>query len=129
MKAPKRRRPLKRAIAGPCDRLVELSAKVSYVGSPEHKGTQSFAGHPRPRATATLCDPRLADRQDEVNLWLKEAFRRGNVSLQADGLFPRYCWHEFEGQVYEGRLTNAGKGEYKGYPLLASERPGEFREA
>jgi hypothetical protein len=38
--------------------------------------------------------------------------------------FPRYVWFKENATTcYEARLTNAGKGEYKGYPLAKDEFP------
>ena len=75
-KAPKRNR------IGPipegCD-LEETAKKVRYVGSPEHKDVPSFAGHPRPRADATICDRSFIDRLPEIQDWLEKAIRAGNV--------------------------------------------------
>ena len=40
--------------------------------------------------------------------------------------FPRYAWYKHGETVYEGRLVNSGRGEYKGYPLERSEWPAAF---
>ncbi|MBI3928668.1 MAG: hypothetical protein HY319_24220, partial [Armatimonadetes bacterium] len=120
MKAPKRRRPLKRAIIVPPDDvdIEAIAAQVQYVGSPEHKSTPSFAGQPRPRADASLCHPDLADRQEELTDWIRDAIRGGHIGGPWEAAFPRYVWRRVEDVVYEGRLVNCGNGEYKGYPLL-----------
>jgi hypothetical protein len=60
---------------------------------------------------------------EKVQQWLKEAFGAGHVSALLDGDFPRYAWKRVEGQVYEPRLSNAGLGQYKGYPIEAHEAP------
>jgi hypothetical protein len=56
--------------------LEALSTRVSYVGSVEHKRYHSFAGQPRPRADATLCDPRFKDAS-VLTQWLAEGIRAG----------------------------------------------------
>jgi hypothetical protein len=125
MRAPRRRRPAVRRIAVPelgLDREA-LARSVRYVGSPEHKTSPSFAGHPRPRADASTCDPVLANRQTLVTRWLRAGIRAGTVSGTWEGGYPRYVWYYNDGQVYEARLVNRASGEYKGYPLDRLEWP------
>ncbi|MFQ5740901.1 MAG: hypothetical protein ACE5JX_18010 [Acidobacteriota bacterium] len=128
MKAPRRRRPRIREISQPPPDvdLYKISKCVRYVGSPEHKDRPSFAGHPRPRADASICDPRLADSQDQLTKWLRDAMLHGNVGSPWEGRYPRYVWYKKDNVVYEGRLVNSGSGEYKGYPLDRSEWPPGF---
>jgi hypothetical protein len=125
MRAPRRRRPLNRAIAPPPDgvNINEVAALAKYVGSPEHKDTPSFAGQPRPRADAALCDRTLAAKQSTVTKWLRGAMRRGAVGGHWEGRFPRYVWYRRDGVVYEGRLVNKEAGWYKGFPLAPDEWP------
>ena len=125
MKAPRRRRPRIREITTPPAgvNLSELAKRAHYVGSPEHKDHPSFAGQPRPRADASLCDPALADSQAELTRWLRAAIRAGYVGPPWEGGYPRYAWHRQNRVVYEARLVDRGNGEYKGYPLEPSERP------
>ena len=124
MQAPRRKRPLRREVMSPegID-LGALAGRATYVGSPEHKSSRSFAGHPRPRATASICDPKLADSQDQITGWLRDSVRRVQVSGVWDGEFPKYVWGEVDGQLYEARLVNREQGQYKGYPLLPEQRP------
>ena len=61
---------------------------------------------------------------DEVTEWLREAVRVGCVSAALDGDFPRYAWRRVGDRVYEARLSNAGLGAYKGYPIQDYEAPG-----
>lgn len=103
--------------------LQTVAARATYVGSPEHKSTPSFAGHPRPRADASICDYRLADMQDELTSWLRQAIGKGQVSERWEGGFPWKVWHRQGDVVYEARLVNSGLGEYKGYPLNPGESP------
>lgn len=124
MRAPKRHRPRLRAIAAPSTAdLPTVARSCSYVGSPEHKRSQSFAGQPRPRADASICDIRLADKQSEVQRWLQESVRAGLVSEMLENGFPRYVWRREGATVFEARLVNSGSGEYKGYPLNPDEWP------
>lgn len=103
--------------------LETAANRAHYVGSPEHKDAPSFAGAPRPRADASICDRRFASDFEQVNHWLRQAIRLGNVSDFWEGDFPRYVWHQDQEIVYEGRLVNREAGSYKGYPLGFSERP------
>lgn len=125
MRAPRRRRPRRRVvIPPPPDTDLEiLASRVRYVGSPEHKDAPSFAGWPRPRADATLCDPTLAQHQAQLTEWLREAIRQGHLGAPWEGDFPRYAWYRHHETVYEARLVNRGNGEYKGYPLTRAEWP------
>lgn len=126
MRAPKRKRPVRRQIAGPLAGmdLREIARRVSYIGSPEHKETPSFAGQPRPRADASICDRRLAQDREQVTEWLRTAIQRGAVSRLLEGDFPRYAWYKDGAVIYEARLVNRELGEYKGYPLNDTEWPG-----
>jgi hypothetical protein len=124
MRAPHRRRPLRRAVCVPppgAD-LPKLAAASRYVGSVEHKTYPSFAGRPQPRADASKCDPALASA-DQLTDWLREAINAGNVGAPWEGDYPRYVWHRQGGVVYEGRLVNQEQGHYKGYPLNKDEMP------
>jgi hypothetical protein len=124
MRSPNRKRPLVRVIAkNPPSALADIAERVKYVGSAEHKDTPSFAGQPRPYATASLCDRELAHKQLLVNRWLRTAIRKGAVSEFFEGEFPRYVWFKRGDTVFEGRLINREAGWYKGYPLNGSEWP------
>ena len=98
--------------------LRNVAARARYVGSPNHKDSQSFAGAiPAHRPHASICPRDLANQQNLVRQWLQDAIRRGSCGHHWDGEFPRYVWHREGTVVYEARLTNRAKGEYKGYPL------------
>jgi hypothetical protein len=89
----------------------------------EHKDRPSFAGQPRPRADASICDPALAKNPDELTRWLRVAIRNGYVGAPWEGRFPRYAWYRRRGVVFEARLVNQEAGQYKGYPLDADDVP------
>jgi hypothetical protein len=74
-----------------------------------------------PLARPSAC-PRGLDFA-KVENWLKEAVSEGAVSAVLDSEFPRYVWKRAEGRVYEARLSNAGLGQYKGYPIEDHEAP------
>lgn len=125
MRATKRKRPLTRQIVEPPAgvNLKELARRANYVGSPEHKSSPSFAGQPKPRGDASLCDRSLNQAQPKVTRWLRRALGNGMVGAPWEGDFPRYVWHQEGEVVFEGRLTNREAGEYKGYPLQPDEWP------
>lgn len=93
--------------------LEDVANRALYVGSPEHKDTPSFAGNPRPRADASICDRRLAQDLEQVGNWLRSALLSGQVSQYWEGGFPRYVWYKAGDTVYEGRLVNRDAGWYK----------------
>jgi hypothetical protein len=101
--------------------LAKVVAEMSYVGSPEHKDRPSFAGWPRPRSDASICDETLTP--ETVTEWLRTAMNKGVFGVLWEGRFPRYLWYKHESTVYEARLLNREKGEYKGYPLEIEEWP------
>lgn len=103
--------------------LSRLADRARYVGSPEHKDAPSFAGQPRPRADATICDRSFADRLLQINDWLRTALIKGVVGAPWEGDFPRYAWFKEGDMVYEARLVNSVAGEYKGYALESDQWP------
>lgn len=122
MRAPKRRRPLRRErVELPVGTDVgKLAGRVSYVGSPEHKDFPSFAGAPYLRTDASRCDPGLRD-PGELAEWVREGLLAGDIGGPIEGDFPRYVWARRDGQPYEARLSNSGLGQYKGYPITEDE--------
>lgn len=54
------------------------------------------------------------------------AIRKGAFGRLWEGSvpqFPRYIWYKDAETVYEGRLVNQERGDYKGYPLGRDEWP------
>lgn len=125
MRAPRHRRLKPKTITAPPPGidLNSIADRVSYVGSPEHKDGPSFAGQPRPRADASICDRALSNSRELVRTWLQSALRNGQCGAPWEGDFPRYVWHQEGETLYEARLVNRVRGEYKGYPLNSDERP------
>jgi hypothetical protein len=124
MRSPGRKRPRKddQLVPGVDVDLGKLADEVSYIISTEHKDYLTSAGPGNLRSDATAC-PRDIGRLQAEN-WLKEAVRAGHVSAACDGGFPRYVWKQVGDRVFEARLSNAGLGQYKGYPLESHEAPG-----
>jgi len=123
MRAPSRKRPMRRTrcMPEPGVDLAELAKRVSYVGSPEHKSSPSFAGAPKLRGDATKCDPALDIL--EITTWLRAGVVAGQIGAPWEGEFPRYVWQRTEARCYEARLVNRGLGQYKGYALTDDEVP------
>jgi hypothetical protein len=96
--------------------LEQLAERVAYVGSVEHKRYPSFAGRPRPRADATLCNPSFKDA-DQLTEWVRKGLKSGQIGAPWEGDFPRYVWLRVEDAWYEARLVNQTLGQYKGYEL------------
>lgn len=123
MRAPKGKRPPRRSIDPAGLAVAQIASKVRYIGSPEHKDMPSFAGRAKPRADASICPRELTENPTRVLRWLRAAIRKGVVSEQREGGFPRYVWYMDDETVYEARLVNRGNGEYKGFPLRREEWP------
>lgn len=124
MRTPHRKRPRKddQLVPGADTDLAKMAGEVSYIISTEHKDYLTSAGPGNLRSDATAC-PRGLDFT-KVEEWLKQAVRDCHVSAILDGEFPRYAWAKVGTQVYEARLSNAGLGQYKGYPIEEHEAPG-----
>lgn len=103
--------------------LAALAARMTYVGSPEHKTQPSFAGQPAPRADASKCDRGIT--REQAQEWLRQAMQDGACGDYWEGDFPRYLWIRAGNQCYEARLVNQGLGQYKGYPIESDEWPEE----
>lgn len=131
MRAPKRRRPLPRTILGQLPEGTDcfhLASRVSYVGSPEHKSGPSFAGAPRPRADATICDAAFSARLDDIQGWLRRGLELECVGGPWEDDFPRYIWCKVGEVVFEARLVNRVRGQYKGWQLIREEWPARIDE-
>jgi hypothetical protein len=103
--------------------LHVVASLAHYVGSPEHKDRPSFAGYPRPRADASICDPNISRDQDGLTERLRESIRAGIIGAPWEGRFPRYVWCKIDDSIFEARLVNKGSGQYKGYKLEPEQYP------
>jgi len=106
----------------PVEERLAAAGKATYVGSPEHK-----VPHARSDATRCPAESEVA-AQEDLTAWLKKAIRAGHVGGLIEGGFPRYVWYRAGNRVFEGRLTNQVKGEYKGYPIDQDEVPRELQD-
>lgn len=99
-----------------------IADRATYVGSGEHKRYPNPLCDPRLRSDAADCDavdPGLSQHPERLTQWLREAIRRGQVSPEFEGDFPRKVWAHVPTsagtQTVEARLTNQLLGQYKGY--------------
>ena len=131
-KAEPRRFNRKRRIVNPRpaqQTLNDLARKVRYVGSPYHKrnpGDFALTPAAQPRPDAMLCDGAGIVTVSEAQRLLKKGARKGLVSDDPQGTFPKHIWASTNtGIALEATLSNAETGEYHGYPLFD---PDPFRE-
>ena len=97
--------------------LRQVAESCTYVGSPYHKDAQGFAGIPRGRRpSASLCPQHLANRQELVEEWLRDAIRTGRTGAWIGG-YPRYVWRREGEIVFEARQGSPRSDQYHGYPL------------
>lgn len=100
---------------------LALPDQVTYGGNPEHKrnpGDFGLSPPAAPRADKTLCDAAGITQRAEALRLLREGLRRGLVSPEREGPFPKRIWSVSEsGFPLEARLDNAEQGNYHGYPL------------
>lgn len=115
--------------------LEAAAAQAVYVGSGEHKRFPNPLADPHLRSDASDCDavdPTLSQDPERLTAWLREAIRRGQVSPEFEGIFPRYVWARIPTprgtETVEARLTNSGLGHYKGYFIdMDADLPGRIR--
>jgi hypothetical protein len=103
----------------PAAEHAAIAARAIYAGSPEHKV-------PHKRIDATACPADLGVGQEDLTAWIRKAIRAGAAGGLVEGGFPRYVWYRDGDRCFEGRLTNQGRGEYKGYPVEPEEVPEEL---
>jgi hypothetical protein len=107
----------------------DVARAATYVGSAEHKRRPvhpSFGIDPDLRSDASACDPAIT--RDQAQEALQVAITSRCVSADFESGFPRYVWSRLNGRPYQGRLLNAGKGEYKGWPIEEFELPSGINE-
>lgn len=94
----------------------QVAARVTYTGSPLHKTYPSPSGPAAWRADEAKCDQFSPDQWPRLLAVLREAIRAGVVS-DFRGEFPQRVWAWINGVLHEARLTNAGLGDYHGFPI------------
>jgi hypothetical protein len=95
--------------------MQQVAGKVRYTGSPYHRSSAKEGPVAQRIGVASRCPPNWINL--EATRLLRNAILEGRVSTHWEQGFPRHVWHLDEDVLYEARLTNAGNGEYHGYPL------------
>lgn len=104
-----------------------LAARAHYTGSPEHKSTAWWGGHPQAgarRQKTTVCPLTTDTDRQAATTWVRRAIRDGQYKfVDGDGQFPKHLWFtDKQGQTWQGRCLNRASGEYKGWPISEAER-------
>jgi hypothetical protein len=101
--------------------LEQLSQKLSYQGTPEHKQTPGDFGLTPPcdpRPGKTYCDKAGTFNQKIALDLLREGFRRGLIDKRSNNdNLPRHVWAVMNGHVLEGKPSSSGFNAYHGYPM------------
>jgi hypothetical protein len=99
--------------------LEQVAQRCRYVGSPYHKDRPGFAGMPRNRKPAgSICPSELAEDQDTVQRWLREAILAGRTGRwESGGRYPLDVFHREGDIVFQAKLGSPASGEYHGFPL------------
>ena len=113
--------------------------RARYVGSAEHKAVRWWNGLPgafvgdegeatRPgKQDTTICPLHTDADRDQATGWVRAALAAGRYKFATgDDLYPKWIWHQVDGQVWFGFCTNMGAGEYKGWPVSEEERRAKF---
>lgn len=112
----------------PKPRATAIGMDIEYRGSPYHKRHPSQWGAPELRSDKTEC-PVGIDEAEIIRVFeeaIPTQIRRGWVSNERDGDWPRYVWGRSEFQrpdaesvvvVWEARVVNRGIPQYKAYPV------------
>lgn len=108
--------------------LATLAQRAVYLGSSEHKNKRWWGGRPEAgnRAewqTTTIYPLTTEDDRIRATGWVQTAINAGQCRFsQEDKNFPKWIWHEADGQIWMGYLVNDGLGQYKGWPIDEVER-------
>ena len=104
--------------------LDKLAEEAEYRGNPLHKrspGGFDLDSRPAARPGRTLCDPAGVEKQEDAEKLLREGLRRGAVSDNFIGEWPKQVWAVTEdGMVLEAQYGNVG-GKYHGYPVAEGD--------
>jgi len=114
---PKRRLAAKGAHS--CAKLANLAAAVKYTGNPEHKrnrGDFTLTPPAQPRRGKSLCDNASVFSRCDALKYLQEGIRKGLVSEQFIGDWPKVIWAVTEDGV-PLEAQRDGEGSYHGYPM------------
>ena len=105
------------------EELDGLANAVKYSGNPEHKrsrGDFDLTPPAQSRRGKSLCDGAKIFKRSDALRYLQEGLRRGAVSEQSVGGWPKVVWAVTE----DGTTLEAprdGEGSYHGYPLPSED--------
>ncbi len=101
----------------------EVAARATYIGSGEHKTYPSEDGLWTfdPRADKAKCDKYDRTQWSQLVDALRVAIRAGCVDEDFRGDFPSRVWVYINEVLHEARLSNAGLGQYHGFPVEYEE--------
>ena len=103
--------------------LDSLANAVKYSGNPEHKrsaGDFNLTPPAQSRRGKSLCDGVKIFKLRDALRYLREGLKRGAVSEQCVGGWPKVVWAVTEdGTTLEAQRD--GGGSYHGYPLPADD--------
>ncbi|QEH36314.1 hypothetical protein OJF2_48750 [Aquisphaera giovannonii] len=95
---------------------AEVAARISYVGSAQHKTYDSPAGPPAFKADKAKCDRYRREDWPLLRGALRDAILAGSLG-EFRGQFPSRAWAWINDVLHEARLTNPATGEYHGFPI------------
>jgi hypothetical protein len=108
--------------------LGTLRGRVSYNGHPKHKaeplrfGLALYTGE---FGDETRCDEHANFQPSDmpgVRLLLIRGIDAGLIGHKERGGLPTILWTvSDQGWIFEARVTNAGQGDYHGYPVRTNE--------
>jgi hypothetical protein len=105
--------------------LIQLSARVLYVGNPAHKmnpGDFGLTPPASPRPDKTLCDGAKIFERNKAQSLLREGVQRGLISAKDRAGLPQNIWAvSDDGLPLEAQLDNQEKATYHGYPMPAGD--------
>lgn len=107
---------------------VELSARITYGPYSKHKfhpAAYKLTPYAGPDVERTYCDAHAHFGESDcvrIPYLLRRGVMLGLWSDQNDGDVPRLLWTIDEnGWIFELRITNSGRAQYHGYPVLQGD--------
>jgi hypothetical protein len=97
-----------------------LARRAAYGGNPEHKrspGDFDLMPPVNPRPGKTLCDATSPVAKVDAKRLLRSGLRKGMISEQWRGGWPKNVWAVDREEAFEAQLENSDQGMYHGYPM------------
>jgi hypothetical protein len=109
----------------PAEQRIDLAARISYGGNPEHKMYPNDYGltpPASPRPGKALCDGDGPFSKAAAETLLRSGASKGMVSMQRRNGWPQNIWAiSATGVAFEAQLENAEQGVYHGYPMALDD--------